>query len=175
MDSDSASSVYSGSQSSVEVKDLSPPFYQFKASMPVDEGEDAPDEANIKVSQRCSCGNCRLTPEENVCCRDIPQVKHKCGQVNVCCITNHPGFELVTLNPDVLQVSYCRYQDVYGKTLPDLNSRNRHLACINFIFMCWSDAGQQTRAVIPSCVAGRMRQKLPEGNENYNGLFPRPL
>ncbi|XP_067290072.1 P2X purinoceptor 7 isoform X2 [Pseudorasbora parva] len=191
-DMDSDSSSYSGSESCLEVEDFSPPDspeshceqiddsagpmpYQFEpldTHIHTSESEDEPDEAPIEViSHWCSCGNCsRLSPAENVCCKDITQVD------GVACITDHPGFEPVALNPYVLQAVYGTFRQFFGEmTNPTLNSAYRHLAYRNFVRWCWGYLGRHIRVVIPSCAVTRIRQQFPEQNENYIGFLPPPL
>lgn len=38
------------------------------------------------------------------------------GDPNILCITDHPGFSPVCLNPWVLQASYYQYRQEYGTT-----------------------------------------------------------
>uniref|UniRef100_A0AAV2KCS4 P2X purinoreceptor 7 intracellular domain-containing protein n=1 Tax=Knipowitschia caucasica TaxID=637954 RepID=A0AAV2KCS4_KNICA len=86
------------------------------------------------VTEWCLCGNCTsLSPEENVCCRETPKVMHRCQQVGVnTCITEHPGFEAVALNPYVLQAVYGTYLQLFGD-MPEtmVHSNYRHLAYRN--------------------------------------------
>nr|ACJ68410.1 nanor b [Danio rerio] len=197
MDSDSESSVCSGSDSSVEVEDFSPPDspqshlveestgplpYQFEPlnrNAPVNAGEsdNSPDYANMDVSQWCSCGNCsRLRPEENVCCRDIPEV-HTNGRLNgLNCITNDPGFESIALNPTVLQLTNAIDRHSNGEMRNAArNSFYRHVAYRNIVWWCWGYLGREIRVVIPSCAVTRIRQEFPDENENYTGYLPRPM
>nr|XP_029131240.1 P2X purinoceptor 7-like [Labrus bergylta] len=123
------------------------------------------------VSEWCSCCHCsKLSPRENICCKEVakltehqePQqnnVMHRCEQVGVAaCITAHPGFQPVALNPYVLQALYETYMQLYGEMqTPDLKSSYRHLAYCNFVRWCWGYMDQNIREVIPSCVVTRIR------------------
>ncbi|XP_013881450.1 P2X purinoceptor 7 [Austrofundulus limnaeus] len=126
------------------------------------------------VSEWCTCGHCSsLSPVENVCCRETPKVMNRCEQVGVyTCITDHPGFQLVALNPYVLQAVYGTYVQLFGE-MPEtmLNSRYRHLAYRNVVRWCWGYLGQHIRVVIPSCIVTRIRQEFPEDGL-YRGFLP---
>uniref|UniRef100_A0A3Q3GDF4 P2X purinoreceptor 7 intracellular domain-containing protein n=1 Tax=Labrus bergylta TaxID=56723 RepID=A0A3Q3GDF4_9LABR len=87
------------------------------------------------------------------------------------CITAHPGFEPVALNPYVLQAVYGTYMQLYGEMqTPDLNSAYRHLAYCSFVRWCWGYLGHHIRVVIPSCVVTLIWRKFPEPGETYTGF-----
>ena len=48
------------------------------------------------------------------CCSEINQVMAKRLAEDVGCITLHPGFQAVCLNPWVLQTAYFTYRQQYG-------------------------------------------------------------
>nr|XP_055054222.1 P2X purinoceptor 7-like [Misgurnus anguillicaudatus]XP_055062958.1 P2X purinoceptor 7-like [Misgurnus anguillicaudatus] len=126
------------------------------------------------VSEWCTCGHCSsLSLVENVCCREIPKVVHRCDQIGgVGCITAHPGFEPVALNPYVLQAVYGTYVQLYGEMGETVtNSAYRHLAYRNVVRWCWGYLGQHIRVVIPSCVVTRIREEFPEEGP-YRGFLP---
>ncbi|KAK7173260.1 hypothetical protein R3I93_003161 [Phoxinus phoxinus] len=73
---------------------------------------------HLDVSQWCSCGYCQHmdTGLERLCCREVRQVVDKCAEAELQpgCMTQHPGFEAVCLNPWVLQVEYASLVQYYG-------------------------------------------------------------
>ncbi|OCT72909.1 hypothetical protein XELAEV_18035890mg [Xenopus laevis] len=44
-----------------------------------------------------------------LCCQDIQEMLTKTVDVRVSCITCHPGFKAVVLNPYVLETAFCGY------------------------------------------------------------------
>ena len=56
------------------------------------------------------------TEEECVCCAEIQQIKDKCQEEDVSCITMHPGFDAVCLNIYVLQTAYHQYRYHYNNS-----------------------------------------------------------
>uniref|UniRef100_A0A8C6TKG6 P2X purinoreceptor 7 intracellular domain-containing protein n=1 Tax=Neogobius melanostomus TaxID=47308 RepID=A0A8C6TKG6_9GOBI len=102
------------------------------------------------VSEWCTCGHCTsLSPRENMCCRETPKVG-----VDTC-ITQHPGFEPVALNPYVLK--QCRPHTDY-----------RHLAYRNFVRWCWGIWGTRTLVYVVGTV---IRSEFPEDG-SYTGFLP---
>ncbi|XP_071837202.1 uncharacterized protein [Apostichopus japonicus] len=65
---------------------------------------------------RCHCGQCAVMPtaRECRCCREIEKVRNVMDEEGAACITLHPGFEAVCLNPWVLQTAYYVYRQQYG-------------------------------------------------------------
>ena len=57
------------------------------------------------------------TAIESLCCKEIAQTSNMltADGVNVGCITLHPGFAGVCLNPWVLQTAYFDYRQQYGE------------------------------------------------------------
>lgn len=54
----------------------------------------------------------------------LSQVMRRCQQVGVAtCITEHPGFEPVALNPYSLQVAYAVYLQLYGESMETMVNR----------------------------------------------------
>ena len=57
------------------------------------------------------------THDECVCCTEINKIIEKVDDLsdsNVVCITDHPGFSSVCLNPWVLQAAYYQYRQEHG-------------------------------------------------------------
>ena len=52
---------------------------------------------------------------ECLCCSEIAQVMAKRSSEEVECITLHPGFQTVCLDPWVLQTAYYSYRQQYGE------------------------------------------------------------
>ncbi|CAM4571551.1 unnamed protein product [Leuciscus chuanchicus] len=73
---------------------------------------------HLDVSEWCSCGFCKnmATGPERLCCREVRQVMDKCSKAHPQpeCMTRHPGFEAVCLNPWVLQIEYASMLQYYG-------------------------------------------------------------
>ncbi|KAK7878121.1 hypothetical protein WMY93_000738 [Mugilogobius chulae] len=201
-DSDASSCATFATERSFEVEDFSPPSspavdttepsgpepYQFEPLAQQDEenpeasaaeaaGPASSDASQYRmgpVSEWCSCGHCSsLSPTENKCCREIPKVMHRCEQVGVqTCITDHPGFEAVALNPYVLQAVYATYIQLFGEMQETMvNGCYRHLAYRNTVRWCWGYLGQHVRVVIPSCAVTRIREEFPEDG-SYRGFLP---
>ena len=56
-------------------------------------------EARTGQNRWCKCGNCPAmsTEKESVCCKEVTEILQKMGSHG--CITNHPSFCVVCLNP----------------------------------------------------------------------------
>lgn len=69
------------------------------------------------MCHRCSCNHCVIMPTgiECVCCREITQMVNKKSPEGVECITLHPGFQSVCLDPWVLETAYYSYRQHYGE------------------------------------------------------------
>uniref|UniRef100_A0A671XVP7 P2X purinoreceptor 7 intracellular domain-containing protein n=1 Tax=Sparus aurata TaxID=8175 RepID=A0A671XVP7_SPAAU len=97
---------------------------------------------------------------------------HRCEQIGgAACVTVHPGFEPVALNPYCVQAVYGTYLQLFGQMEePVLHSCYRHLAYRNFVRCCWGYLGRHIRVGIPSCAVTRIRQEFPENEGNYSGF-----
>ena len=60
----------------------------------------------VSVEEWCSCNECEEMPssEECMCCRSLEYVQPNIDELE--CITEHPQFQLLILNPDVLTVAF---------------------------------------------------------------------
>ena len=60
----------------------------------------------------CSRGNCpaMTTEMESVCCKEVPEILQKMG--THVCITDHLSFDVVCLDPEVLQTALVAMRDV---------------------------------------------------------------
>ena len=68
---------------------------------------------------RWACGQCAImsTRDECLCYREIIRVVGKVDDLcdpYILCITDHPGFSPVCLNPWVLQASHYQYRQEHG-------------------------------------------------------------
>ena len=55
------------------------------------------------------------TQRECICCNEILKIRSKIKEnENIKCITQHPGFEGVCLNPWVLETAYYSYRQQYS-------------------------------------------------------------
>jgi hypothetical protein len=75
-------------------------------------GENTPLPSSVE--QFCSCENCCLMPtvEENVCCNESDLTV---GNLDDCdCITEIPCFEIVVLDPTVLEVAFIQIMAFKG-------------------------------------------------------------
>ena len=61
----------------------------------------------------CLCGNCpaMTTEMESVCCKEVPEILQKMGTHG--CITDHLSFDVVCLDPEVLQTALVAMRDVH--------------------------------------------------------------
>uniref|UniRef100_A0A8C1GC49 P2X purinoreceptor 7 intracellular domain-containing protein n=1 Tax=Cyprinus carpio TaxID=7962 RepID=A0A8C1GC49_CYPCA len=87
------------------------------------------------------------------------------------CMTQHPGFEAVCLNPWVLQVEYASLVQYYGDYDQDvftIEERYRHTAYRTFVRWCWGYLGRKIRVVLPSCVVVKIRSTFT--SERYTGF-----
>ena len=70
---------------------------------------------------RCKCGHCDAEPEIQslFCCVECPQLETKrqgsSSQSNLQCITQHRGFQVNCLEPEVLLAVYNHYRCQYGE------------------------------------------------------------
>ena len=117
------------------------------------------------------------TETECVCCSEISQVVEKKSSEGVECITQHPGFQSVCLNPWVLQTAYYSYRQQYGESAVEgaINEYVKHMCmlvcalCIAFTIRkyrhvayrqltrwCWHWLGRSVRVVLPSCAVTKI-------------------
>ncbi|KAG0444211.1 hypothetical protein HPB47_014044, partial [Ixodes persulcatus] len=79
--------------------------------------EDAPDDGTGRLGNTdwCQCGSCAPmeTVVECICCRECPAVARK-QQGRQGCVTGHPDFEALCLNPGVLRLAYLNMRH-YGQ------------------------------------------------------------
>ncbi|XP_054770776.2 uncharacterized protein LOC129278654 [Lytechinus pictus] len=171
----------SGSSSGDEIEGIVP--YRFEPEAGSDEEEveevvvDNLRQERLENNFWCSCsGDCAPMPivRECVCCKEIPEVVHKMDSFNggeLDCITNHPGFEGVCLNPWVLETAYFHYRQQYGgggRNDATENEKNRHVAYRQLARWCWGFLGRAVRVPLPSCAVRVIRDTFP--SEVYRGF-----
>ena len=115
------------------------------------------------------------------CCQEISQVQAKLlDAVRVeglesppTCITNHPGFQAVCINPWVLQTAWHQYKQQYGTKGVEgpTYKRNRHVAYRQLVRWCWGFVGKEIRVVLPSCAVMCIRQHFPAPGLEENFVF----
>jgi len=78
------------------------------------------------------------------------------------CITNHPGFQAICLNPFVLQVAWLSYKQHYANAYegPD-HKKYRHIAYRQYIRWVHGFVGKNIRSVIPSCAVCCIQAHFP--------------
>jgi hypothetical protein len=54
------------------------------------------------------------TERESLCCAEVRQVTEMLGDEGIDCITTHSGFDVVCLNPHVLDVAYLAFKQDYA-------------------------------------------------------------
>ena len=74
----------------------------------------------------CTCLNCAImsSTRENVCCRESELVLPNLDSYD--CITDHPNFETIVLNPMVLEVSFIQmmvYKGHRGRAPDQLSNK----------------------------------------------------
>jgi hypothetical protein len=107
------------------------------------------------------------------CCKEIKQVADRCAEASedVPCMTLHPGFNKVTLNPWVLQAVYNSYRQQYGEMdHHTLHERYQYTAYLNFVRWCWGYSGKRVHVVLPACVVNTIREKFPSDSARYEGF-----
>ncbi|XP_071831904.1 uncharacterized protein [Apostichopus japonicus] len=109
------------------------------------------------------------TARECRCCREIEKVRNVMDE-GATCITLHPGFEAVCLNPWVQQTAYYVYRQQYGGRAHEnsIHEKYRHTAYRQLVRMCWQFLGKEVCVVLPSCAVRRIRAAFP--SEQYEGL-----
>nr|XP_054750580.1 uncharacterized protein LOC129256384 [Lytechinus pictus] len=171
----------SGSSSGDEIEGIVP--YRFEPEAGSDEEEveevvvDNLRQERLENNFWCSCsGDCAPMPivRECVCCKEIPEVVHKMDSFNggeLDCITNHPGFEGVCLNPWVLETAYFHYRQQYGgggRNDATENEKNRHVAYRQLAAGAGVFLGRAVRVPLPSCAVRVIRDTFP--SEVYRGF-----
>ncbi|KAM7305295.1 P2X purinoceptor 7-like [Ixodes scapularis] len=127
--------------------------------------EDAPDDGTGRLGNTdwCLCGSCAPmeTVVECVCCREYPAVARK-QQGRQGCVTGHPDFEALCLNPEVLRLAYLNMRH-YGQQGMGASASEhyRFAAYRQCALWLWSRLGKKNRRPLPSCVVKTIRGRYP--------------
>ncbi|XP_064638615.1 uncharacterized protein LOC135494504 [Lineus longissimus] len=132
---DEGDEEFTSGAESVEILDvLEPHVYDPDAEESGEESDESADQladwrrlcTPVTISDWCKCGpNCQTMPKEKECrcCREYGQTVHKMEEaedvtgVLPACITEHPGFYSVCLDPWNLQNAWSFYRQQYGGRL----------------------------------------------------------
>ncbi|KAI7810814.1 putative P2X purinoceptor 7-like [Triplophysa rosa] len=112
---------------------------------------------------------------ENVCCLEVQKVVRRMNQVSgpLKCVTHHPGFQTICLNPYTLQNINNIYMADYGPVRRRTEEeRYRFLAHQSFVSWCWGFLGREVRVVLPSCAVLRIQQEFPDPDGQFVGFRP---
>ncbi|PIK40840.1 putative P2X purinoceptor 7-like [Apostichopus japonicus] len=158
--------------------------YQFEPEAePLEQLEEAEidhDEPRIERVQQpvntwCICNKCEVMPtgKECLCCQEVDEYIQKCSEVDgppKQCIVEHPGFQSVCLNVDVLQTAYFHYRQEYGHYGENdaVNERYRYIAYRQLVRWNYGYLGKHNRVILPSCAVMKIRQTFPA--ELYAGF-----
>ncbi|CAB4012049.1 Hypothetical predicted protein [Paramuricea clavata] len=115
----------------------------------------------------CKCGVCIVMPTqaENKCCTQTVQP----------CITTHPLFYQIVLDPNILDIAMRYKEDVLAMEHPRNNENFRHTAYRQFVLWQHGRLGQGDRRVVPSCCVQTIRKRYPSPNGIYVGFRPARL
>ncbi|XP_064483146.1 P2X purinoceptor 7-like [Ornithodoros turicata] len=135
-----------------------------------DELPPSPSPDRVGNSLWCTCGKCVPMPtaEECLCCREVNEAvqKQRSG-----CITRNEYFEILCLDTEVLQVSYCyvRESDDYAVIRnSEVNKKFRYVAYRQLTRWLWGPLGKHCRKVLPACAVHAIRDNFP--SELYKGF-----
>uniref|UniRef100_A0A672GRD5 P2X purinoreceptor 7 intracellular domain-containing protein n=1 Tax=Salarias fasciatus TaxID=181472 RepID=A0A672GRD5_SALFA len=138
------------------------------------ENDSYQEEERVGHSRWCLCGCClpMATERESVCCKE-----NGCSLyfiIDLPCITAHPNFQAVCINPDVLWAALVSLHDRFSTGLPNrsqiTNRSYRYAAYRQFTWWMHGWLGKRVRRVIPSCSVNHIRQIYPEENRLYTGF-----
>ncbi|XP_057675034.1 uncharacterized protein LOC130905535 [Corythoichthys intestinalis] len=119
------------------------------------------DHSRLGNTAWCSCECCAVMPTvgECVCCGEQERVREKMEGAGVQCITQHPGFQPVCLNVDVLQTAYYAYRQNYEDQSG--NNWKRYTAYRQFVRWVYEFLGRRIRVPLPACVVAQIRTSFP--------------
>ncbi|XP_071949836.1 uncharacterized protein [Antedon mediterranea] len=130
--------------------------------------------ARLDNLEWCSCEHCQImgSGEECICCKECENTSAKLeDNVNLfnydapfSCITNHPGFKSVALDPWVLEVAWLSYKQHYDKKViynGPKNKKYRHISYRQYARWIHGYVGKNIRIVLPSCVVSCIRAHFP--------------
>lgn len=136
------------------------------------------------VEQWCTCNNCTdmASHREKVCCDDMQSCSEKKDDATVYygkdssfeCICDHPGFRLVCLRWEVLELAWNQYKRQYGREAYNNHNRYkryRHVAYRQLASFLFGSVGRNNRYILPSCAVNKIRETFPNDNgEEYTGF-----
>ncbi|KAK5975517.1 hypothetical protein GCK32_008593 [Trichostrongylus colubriformis] len=133
----------------------------------------------------CTCGSCVCftTLRENICCQEArKRVEKSCSalaglkekmQVVKRCITQHPSFQKIALDPEVLRVLMCHSKFEKRKTKESPYNENetlRYCAYRAFVFWAYGPRGLNHRYELPACVRGAIMKAFPSNSADSIGV-----
>ena len=137
------------------------------------EGHSELSETRIGHNRWCTCGKCSsmATEKESICCKEVWEITLKM-ETHVC-ITDHPSFERVCLDPEVLQTALVAMREVRFEDyqVPVPQRTFRLAAYRQFTWWIHTQLGRSVRRVIPACVVAYIRQQYPEESGQYTGFL----
>ncbi|KAK7885888.1 hypothetical protein WMY93_025509 [Mugilogobius chulae] len=131
------------------------------------------EEERLGHSSWCLCSNCTAmaTSKESVCCKELDFISAAVHSLP--CVTAHPSFYAVCLNPDVLWAALVSLHDRRSSGLPartQVSNRSyRYAAYRQFTWWMHGWLGKRVRRVIPACAVNHIRLAYPENSGTYTG------
>ncbi|KAL8587300.1 hypothetical protein ACOMHN_045547 [Nucella lapillus] len=87
------------------------------------------------------------------------------------CITEVAGFELVCLNPFVLETAYMQFRQEHDVNLDTTQAEKyRYTGYRQTVRWCYGFLGRSNRVPLPSCVVSRIRTEYPSDRQRYKGF-----
>lgn len=133
-------------------------------------GEDG-QQWRLQSMDWCSCGHCcnMNSVEENVCCRELPNVL---AMIEEGCITEAVDFEAVVLRRGVLAVAIRSRNNLRRTTQrePFTHDLLRHQAYTQFTLWVHDRLGRRVRRVVPACAAHLIHKQYPDATGQYHGF-----
>ncbi|XP_078507022.1 uncharacterized protein LOC144767480 [Lissotriton helveticus] len=134
------------------------------------EWEDS-DCSHREVPDWCYCGECEYmqAQAENICCRQHDCMVKNMSGYDVACITSHPAFQTVVLDPFVLETAYYSYRMTKyrrGKlSTGELKNYRlyRYTAYRQLTRWCWGMLGDDNRMDLPACAISAIRNTFHTG------------
>ncbi|KAL8622338.1 hypothetical protein ACOMHN_043342 [Nucella lapillus] len=113
---------------------------------------------------------CDAIPLVTDCCDVIPCQPDMDSQ-GPKCITEVAGFELVCLNPFVLETAYLQFRQEHDVDLDTTQAEKyRYTGYRQTVRWCYKFLGRSTRVPLPSCVVSRIRTEYPSDGQIYKGF-----
>ena len=136
----------------------------------IDESSQAQD--RLVNTDWCECGNCSsmTTPEECICCVEVPAVHSQMLSEDMQCITDSDIFISNCLNRHVLHVSMYEFLENVGPfdDSEPINEQYRFMAYRPSYSGFGTDLDVITGQILPTCVVQKIRETFP--SEEYCGF-----